>query len=104
MTGCGGAPKRKEIPGTYRYTAGIYGKKNYADGTTFELRGDGTFARHLPGGGVVNGLWNLPHGLSQKLDPAIEFDGGDQFALTHRDRKLCWETREDYDYWCRDPK
>jgi hypothetical protein len=54
---------------------------------------------------VQTGTWRLIDAENSLYDTGIEFDGGSGYAneyrLTRHGFSVCWEVREDQEYWCK---
>jgi len=86
---------------------GIYELDGQDGGSTIEVKADGSFT-HLDGKEVQTGTWRLVDADYLLYDTGIEFDGGmepsryaNEYLLTRRGFRICWEVREDEEYWCK---
>jgi hypothetical protein len=86
---------------------GIYELDGQDGGSTIEVKTGGNFTRS-DDKEVQTGAWHLIDAKYLLYDTGIEFDGGtgssgyaNEYLLTRRGFKICWEVREDEEYWCK---
>ena len=86
---------------------GIYEREGQHGGSIIQVRADGSFS-HLDGKERQTGTWRLVDEQYPLYDTGIKFDGGtgsstyaNEYLLTRHGLNICWEVREDEEYWCK---
>ena len=86
---------------------GIYEHVGQEGGSTVQVKADGSFS-HIDGKEVEVGTWRLIDTEYPLYDTGIEFDGvtdtsryANEYLLTRHGFNVCWEVREDEEYWCK---
>jgi hypothetical protein len=98
LAGCAVSPQK--VPGRYSQTAP-------SGHEIMQLNTDGSFIKYRDDREIIRGRWHLTHHF---LDTGIELDtesapgvdaSADEYRLTTRDERPCWEIERDYEYWCK---
>lgn len=86
---------------------GIYEQEGQGGGSTIQVKADGSFS-HFDGKELQGGTWHLVDAQYVLYDTGIEFVGGsgssgyaNEYRLTRHGFRICWEVREDEEYWCK---
>jgi hypothetical protein len=100
-------PKAKDLPGVYEQEGG------FAD-ITYRLDSDGTFKKFDGAREAGYGRWHLTDeqylfdtGVELDQDGEAKLDGksaggsADEYRLTSRNGRICWEVRREFEYWCK---